>query len=87
MSEIFSPNAKDIFRAHTGNAETNSLAFDLPGLRDECKSVEINNKEVMTRMETASIEIDFMEKSGMDPFDYIKHLKTQEPDIVLIEAR
>ena len=86
MREIFSPRAKDMFRARTGHAKGNSLALHLPALRDACKSVETNNGELMDRTETAITEIDFVERSGLDPFYYINQLKTHEADIVLIEA-
>lgn len=86
MREILSPSAKDMFRARTGHATGNSLALDLPALRDACKSAVINNVELMARTETAITEIDFVERSGLDPFEYINQLKTREVDIVLIEA-
>ncbi len=72
-------------------ARTDSMSTDIFSMTKNRQNIAIQLKnahlvinETNARVDTMFIEADYVEKSGLNPYIYIKYLREQDPNIVLI---
>jgi hypothetical protein len=75
---------KKAFRVRSDNDISlfNTLNYD--DLIDKIKNIKSIIHETSKRIETLNIEAKYLEKSGIEPIEYIKFLRKQKDNIVLI---
>ncbi len=77
-------DAIDLFRVRCDHGAPLDIYFDHQQLAEEVRSFVAYTKETVDRIESYDIELDYIERNGIKPVDYIEFLKEQESGLVFI---
>jgi hypothetical protein len=76
-------------RARTDQIASDILSMtmvDRQQIATQVKEADSIASETCARVDTMIVEAEYLEKKGIEPFDYIEQLRCLQPDIILIPS-